>query len=125
LDEKRYKAVIESAPVILLNELRVHRVSESHVNEKTEADSAQSLRTLICYEIHGHAGANRQIKEIENKLLPYSRVLVMYQELCVVARNLKCIKDSAVEQEILEHRIPLFPKITGFIPKRKKKTKKR
>ena len=116
-----HKAVIETAPNVLMNELLVHRVSESPVDSEQESTSARNLRNLICYEIHGHAGVNRQIKDIENNLLPYEEVCSMYVELCAVARNLRAIRELAVEQEILEHRIPFFPKIAGFLPRKRKK----
>jgi hypothetical protein len=116
-----HKAVIETAPNVLMNELLVHRVSESPIDEEQEKTSGENLRHLICYEIHGHAGVNRAVNDIENRLLPYESVLSMYRELCTVARNLRAIRETEIEQEILEHRIPFFPKITGLFGKKRKK----
>lgn len=119
-----HKAVIETAPSILLNELLTHRVSETDADIDQEKRSAENLRTLICYEIHGHAGVNREIKEIENRLLPVDSITGMYRELCAVSRNLRQIKEAAIEQEILEHRIPMLPKFTGLFVRRRLRKKR-
>jgi len=116
-----HKSVREKAQDVILNELIVHRVAETEPNYEQDCDSAMNLRGMICYDIHGHAGTNRQIREIENDVLPFERVLEMYRELCRVARNLRLIKEQAIEQEILEHRIPLIPKFGKIIAKNSKK----
>lgn len=118
-----HRCVLEQAPAILMNELLVHRVAESPIDDDQEQKSARALRHLICYDLSGHAGKNRDVVVIENRLLPYEYVLEMYQELCVSARNLRSIKDEAVETEIREHRIPFVPGVEKLL-KRRKKTKK-
>jgi hypothetical protein len=110
-----HKCVLEHAPAIIINELIVHRVFDSPINEEQENISARNLRDLICFDIHGYSGTNRQIREIENRILPYSEIVEMYREICVVARNLRAIKSSAIEQDILEHRIPLVPNVGNMI----------
>ncbi len=117
-----HKCVLEAAPAILMNELHVHLVSDSPRNDEQERNSAKSLRHLICYDIAGHAGKNREVIVIENRLLPVDYVLEMYKELCVSARNLRAIKENAIETEIREHRIPFFPSV-GKLLKRRKKAK--
>lgn len=119
-----HRCVLESAPEILLNEMLVHRVAESAVNESQERTSATFLSNIICYDIAGHAGKNREIRLIEKRILPEESIISMYRELCVCARNLHEIKDSAIESEIQEHRIPFVPSIRKLL-KGRKKSKKR
>lgn len=118
-----HRCVLESAPAILMNELLVHRVAESPIDSEQEKNSAAALRHLICYDIAGHAGKNREVKLIENRLLPFVDVHNMYKELCVTARNLRSIKEEAIETEIREHRIPFVPSVSKLL-KGRKKTKK-
>lgn len=115
-----HRCVLEAAPAILMNELLVHRVAESPINENQEESSSKSLRHLICYDIAGQAGKNREIIVIENRLLPYEYVLEMYRELCVSSRNLRAIRDEAIETEIREHRIPFVPSVSKLLKRRKK-----
>jgi len=118
-----HRCVLEAAPAILMNELLVHRVAESPIDSEQEQNSAKALRHLICYDIAGHAGKNRDVITIENRLLPFEDVLEMYKELCVSARNLRAIKDDAIETEIREHRIPFVPSVSKLLKGRKKAKK--
>jgi len=118
-----HRCVLENAPSILMNEILVHRVAESPADSDQEQKSARALRHLICYDLSGHAGKNREVIVIENRLLPYEYVLEMYQELCVSARNLRSIREEAVETEIREHRIPFVPGVSKIIKTRKKHKK--
>ena len=105
-----HKSLYKTAVSFLFNELSVHSVADTIFDEEQEKRSAQHFFDIILFEIHGHAGTNAEIKNFEFSAMPYFLFLDMYSEICEACRNLRSMRELEIEREILEHRIPLFPK---------------
>jgi len=109
--ESLHKSLYKTAVSFLFNELAVHDVADSVFDEEQEKRSAVSFMAIVIFEIHGHAGTNEKIESVENSAMSYELFIELYSEICEAARNLRKTKEIEIEREILEHRIPLFPKL--------------